>query len=158
LPHRPARRRPAAGGEATGDTMTASATVASASRGSPQPHARLPERPLSLCFVSADYPTTSPTGVGGLGAHTSALAHAIAELGHDVSVLTQSEKGYDHHLDGSVNVHAIPVGSRRLWKLGRVLPVPWLRRSYAVARELNRQYRRRPFDLVSFPDGYGEGF
>ena len=115
------------------------------------------ERPLRVCFVSADYPTTSPQGVGGIGAHTYALAHAIADLGHEVSVITQSDNGADTHDDGPVAVHALASGSTRMWKLGHWVPVYWVRRSLAVWRALQRLQAERPFDIVSFADGYGEG-
>ncbi len=114
-------------------------------------------RPLRICFVSADYPTTSPSGIGGIGAHTYALAHALADLGHQVSVLTQSEGSADQHADGNVAVHALAVGSLRMWKVGRWIPVNWVRRSFAVSRALRRLNAVHSFDIVSFPDGYGEG-
>jgi len=127
--------------------------------GSPTPREAPAEaRPLRVCLVSADYPTTSVGGIGGIGAHTSALAHALSGLGHDVTVLTESESGRGRHSDGPIAVNAIPQGSGRQWKLGSVLPVQWLQRSRAVARELTQLQMTRKFDLVSFPDGYGEGF
>ena len=113
---------------------------------------------LSICYVSADYPAMSPAGIGGIGAHTSALAHAVAQLGHKVAVLTESVGGVEQFDDDGVTVHAIPRGSGRMWKLGRWVPVNWLRRSFAVWQALQRLHRQAPFDLVSFPDGYGEGF
>jgi glycosyltransferase involved in cell wall biosynthesis len=116
------------------------------------------ERPLRVCYVSADYPATSRGVVAGFGAHTYAIAHAIGSLGHDVSVVTESPDGPERFADGPVTVHAVPRGSTRMWKLGRLVPVPWLRRSFAAWRALRRLHRERPFDLVVFPDGYGEGF
>ena len=115
-------------------------------------------RPLRICFVSADYPTTSPRGVGGIGAHTYSLAHAVADLGHQVVVVTQSEGNSECHADGPVDVHPLPRGSARMWKLGHWLPVYMLRRSFAVWHKLKRMHAQNPFDIVSFPDGYGEAF
>jgi glycosyltransferase involved in cell wall biosynthesis len=86
------------------------------------------------------------------------LAHAIAALGHDVSVVAETTNGSAQLADGLVQVHAIPRGSPRQWKLGRWLPVPWLRWSFAVQRALRRIHSERPLDLVIFPDAYGEGF
>jgi D-inositol-3-phosphate glycosyltransferase len=114
--------------------------------------------PLRLCFVSADYPTLSLGGIGGIGAHSSALAHAIADLGHEVSIVAEATSGSGCQADGLVRVHAIPRGSPRQWKLGRWLPVPWLRWSFAAQRALRRIHRERSLDLVVFPDAYGEGF
>jgi glycogen synthase len=115
---------------------------------------------LRICFVSADYPSdsTSQGGVGGIATHTATLARAIAGLGHEVTVLTASSETARRYSDGDVNVVAVPGGGRRLWKLGRWLPVTWMRRSWAVRRALAALRRERGFDVVSFPDGYGEGW
>ena len=117
-----------------------------------------PRRPLRLCFVSADYPPLSHGGIGGIGAHTYSLAHAVAGLGHRVSVIAETSNGAAVPADGPVNLRAVSRGSRRQWKLGRWLPVPWLRWSFAAQRELGRLHRQDPLDLVVFPDAYGEGF
>lgn len=117
-------------------------------------------RPLRLCFVSADYPVRvegRDVVGGGMGAHAHALANAIAALGHEVTVLTQSQREDEEFTEGGVRVVALARGSRRQWKLGAHLPVPWLQRSLVVRRGLGRLQRSRPFDLVRFPDGYGEG-
>jgi glycosyltransferase involved in cell wall biosynthesis len=45
-----------------------------------------------------------------------------------------------------------------MWKLGQLVPVQWIRRTNAVARALRSMHGERPFDMISFPDGYGEGF
>ena len=115
---------------------------------------------LRICFVSADYPSdsTGEGGVGGIATHTATLARAIAGLGHEVTVLTESPEAARRYSDGDVNVVAVPGGGRRLWKLGRWLPVTWMRRSWAVRRALAALQQERGFDVVSFPDGYGEGW
>ena len=115
---------------------------------------------LRICFVSADYPSNSAGtgGVGGIATHTATLARAIASLGHEVTVLTESLEAARRYSDGDVHVVAVPRGGRRLWKLGRWLPVTWMRRSWAVWRALGALQRGRVFDIVSFPDGYGEGW
>ncbi len=116
------------------------------------------DRSLRLCFVSADYPTLSRNGSGGIGVHSYTLAHAVAALGHDVSVLAEATNVTGLQADGRVRLHAIARGPRRQWKLGRWVPVPWLRWSFAVQRALRSIHAARPLDLVIFPDAYGEGF
>jgi len=116
------------------------------------------DAPLRICFVSADYPTLTVGGIGGIGGHSYTLAHAIAGLGHDVTVIGEASDGPTAQTDGRVRVHAICRGPRRQWKLGRYVPVPWLRWSYAVNRKLRELHAERPLDLVVFPDAYGEGF
>jgi glycosyltransferase involved in cell wall biosynthesis len=115
-------------------------------------------RPLRICLVSADYQTLSGGRSGGIGAHSYTLAHALADLGHDVSVLAETSSGSGLQTDGGIHVHAISSGSRRQWKLGRWVPVSWLRWSFAVQRTLRRLHSEHPYDLVEFPDAYGEGF
>jgi len=113
---------------------------------------------LRICFVSADYPTLTRGGIGGIGAHSYTLAHAIAELGHEVSVIAEATDTPGLQADGRVRVHGISRGSRRQWKLGSFVPVPWLRWSFAVDRKLRQLHAERPFDLIVFPDAYAEGF
>jgi glycosyltransferase involved in cell wall biosynthesis len=116
------------------------------------------DRPLKLCFVSADYPTLSPGGSGGIGAHSYTLAHAVSDLGHDVSVVAEATQGASLQADGRIRLHAIARGPRRQWKLGRWVPLPWLRWSFAAQRALRRIHTENPIDLVIFPDAYGEAF
>jgi glycosyltransferase involved in cell wall biosynthesis len=115
-------------------------------------------RPLRLCFVSADYPTAANPAGGGMGAHAYALSQAIGRLGHDVVVVTEGGSDAAAYRDGAVRVHPLPQRAPRYWKLGRAVPMPWIRRSLDVWRSLVRLHHELAFDLVRFPDGYGEGF
>lgn len=121
---------------------------------------RAPGRVLSVCFVSPEYPTVSLAneGIGGIATHTYTLAHAVAHLGHRVVVLAHSPLGRNSFEDGAVHVEALPLGPPRTWKLARWVPMAWVRRSWAVARALRDLHRRYRFDVISFPDGAGEGF
>lgn len=118
-----------------------------------------PERPLRLCFVSADFPApaTESEGIGGIGAHAHSLARAVAALGHEVVVVTEGAGAAERYRHGPIEVRALARRSPRLWKLGRWVPVPWIRRSLAAWRAVEALHRERPLDFVRFPDGYGEG-
>lgn len=119
------------------------------------------ERPLRICFVSADYLSdwsSRTVGVGGIGTHTFTLAQAIANLGHEVTVLTERGEPPWTYTEGSVTVHALRPPSPRMWKLARWVPVAWLRRSFAAARALRELHRTSGFDMIRFADGNGEGF
>ncbi|HKW81138.1 MAG TPA: glycosyltransferase family 4 protein, partial [Casimicrobiaceae bacterium] len=115
-------------------------------------------RPLRLCLVAAEYSTVTRGGVGGIGAHFYTLAHALAEAGHQVVVLTEAPDRPQQSTEGGIEVRAIAPGSPRQWKLGRWLPVRWLKWSSAVRRGVRQAHAERALDLVAFPDGYGEGF
>jgi glycogen(starch) synthase len=118
------------------------------------------DRPLRLCFVSSDYPVRAngrDVVGGGMGAHAHTLANAVAALGHEVTVLTESDRSEEQHTEGSIRIQALARGSHRQWKLGPYLPVPWIRRSLVVWKAISKLNRSSRFDLVRFPDGYGEG-
>lgn len=114
------------------------------------------ERRLRLCFVCGDYPTFSGGRSGGIGTHTYALANAIGALGHEVTVIANASSD-TRVVDGHAVVHGVPIGNRQ-WKLGRLLPINWLRWSFAANRTLRRLSQSQDFDLVVFYDAYGEGF
>ncbi len=114
------------------------------------------ERPMRLCFVCGDYPVFSGGKSGGIGTHTYALVNAIASLGHDVTVIA-SAPTRETVADGGATLHGVPTGSRQ-WKLARFLPVSWIRWSFAANRALRAINASKPFELVVFPDAYGEGF
>jgi len=115
-------------------------------------------RPLTVCFATADYPLDGGAPGGGIGAHAHALAQGIARLGHHVLVVTESNGKATEFWDGPVQVHALERNEPRYWKLGRFVPVPWVRRSFAVWKALKRLRRQYPIEFIRFPDGYGEGF
>ena len=117
-------------------------------------------RPLSICFVSPEYPraSTASEGIGGISTHTYTLAHALAGLGHRVVVLTDSPDRPETFVDRGVRVHALAPRSPRTLKMARYLPVAWIRRSLAVAAALRRLQREHRFDVVSFPDGGAAGY
>ncbi len=108
---------------------------------------------LHLCFFSQEYP---PGAVGGIGRFSRELAVGLAELGHDIHVLT---RGKDHHtvdLEDGVWVHRIvpeyhplpsaPIVPRSIWDY-----------SASLAEELLRIHRHRPIDLVELPLWDSEG-
>ena len=116
--------------------------------------------PLSVCFVSPEYPraATAGEGIGGISTHTYTLAHAVAGLGHRVVVLTDSPDRAETFVDRGVRVHALAARSSRTFKVAPYLPVAWVRRSLATAAALRRLQREHRFDVVSFPDGGAAGY
>lgn len=76
------------------------ATFATDSAGCP-PLSPAAVRPMRIVFISGEY----PPDIGGVADYTYHLAHALAERGHDVSVVTSTP---DARYDGSgVRVHPV---------------------------------------------------
>jgi len=104
-----------------------------------------------------DYPVFSEGKSGGIGTHTYALANAISAVGHDVTVIAQAA-GDVTTVENGVKLHGVSLRNRRLWKLGKLLPLNWLRWSIAADRALRQLHDSRAFDVLVVPDAYGEGF
>lgn len=113
---------------------------------------RLPtERRLRVCFISREYP---PSNCGGIGVWTHALATALAESGHEVSVVSRSEDGARAGYEQGVWVHRIPSVSPRPDRDTPELPeLPQTVKDhvYGVHQEVKRIHRRRGLDVVSSP-------
>ncbi len=108
------------------------------------------DRSLRLCFVSADYPTLSQNGSGGIGAHSYTLAHAVAALGHDVSVLAEATNVPGLQDDGRVRVacdRARPTPSVEARTLGPGAVAALVVRRSARAPQHPRGTPARPRDL-----------
>jgi glycosyltransferase involved in cell wall biosynthesis len=136
--------------------MMAASVIADGANALP-PGAPDDDRPLRVCYVCGDYPTFSAGKSGGIGAHTFALANAIRSAGHDVTVIANAARREDV-VERGVKVRGIPLSSRRQWKVGKLLPVNWLRWSNAANRALRDLHAQSPLDVVVLPDAYGEGF
>jgi glycosyltransferase involved in cell wall biosynthesis len=127
---------------------------------------------MRICLVSEEFPPE--TGWGGIGTHTYNLSLALAELGHDVQVVSKSVDGKEHILDkGNLKIYRIPesdTNSRPLKTLSNAAPkiqkyslfsgfgeypLKTLRRSAAISRWLKD---RPPFDIIESPDYGGETF
>ncbi|NPU85312.1 MAG: glycosyltransferase family 4 protein [Syntrophaceae bacterium] len=127
---------------------------------------------MKICLVSEEFPPE--TGWGGIGTHTYNLAHAMAALGHPVSVVSKSVDGKNTSLiknnlsihrivDSDLNatffnvfnslVNKIPSPSLRSAFLQ--YPLNTLRRSAAIAAWIREN---GPFDIIEYPDYGGEAF
>lgn len=111
--------------------------------------------PLTLLYLSIEYPPESPNGIGSYVAETAA---ALARRGHGVHVLSciegQEERDY---LDGDVWIHrrgeAGIRGLRRLVRGDRT--AARIRHAVSCWREARRLGVR--FDVVESPDWMAEG-
>jgi glycosyltransferase involved in cell wall biosynthesis len=108
---------------------------------------------MRLCLVSQEYPPQ--TAKGGIGTQTHLKAHALARMGHEITVISGSADGSRHeYAESGVTVVRIPQ---------RPLPTytdaaSWLMWSAAVAEELASVHDRKKFELVDFPEWGCEGY
>jgi glycosyltransferase involved in cell wall biosynthesis len=110
--------------------------------------------PLRLCLLSQAYP---PEKFDGVGRSTQLLARGLAELGHDVHVITHGQRPRSALVDG-VKVHHILL---RLNRYGRYRHLPathaTLNYSHAVYEKVRVLQRRRGIQLVDSPLWQVEG-
>lgn len=110
-------------------------------------HPRLrPGERLRVCLLSQDYP---PGKVGGIGVWTETLARALADLGHEVTVVC---RGAAHTVDFQDGVWVHRIVPRRM-DPGIMRDVPRCLADYAntVAAEVDAVAAGRGVDVVSAP-------
>ncbi|MBI5287635.1 MAG: glycosyltransferase family 4 protein [Chloroflexi bacterium] len=112
-----------------------SATIAGSPAGYTPP-VTPPVRPMRIVFISGEY----PPDIGGVADYTRHLAHALADRGHDVSVVTSARAARDHR--PGVRVHDVEG-----WGLSRA----------AADARLVRELRPDVINFQYVPQLYGRG-
>lgn len=125
----------------------------------PYPTPLAPSERLKIAFLSQTYP---PDMAGGIGIWTHAMATSLADMGHEVSVVTQQTRGAFDTVDfeDGVWVHRI---TPKHQPLRTSPPLPDLSqitkdRLYTTYDEIIRIHERRGLDVVSAPIWDLEGF
>lgn len=113
-------------------------------------------RPLNVCIATSDI--VGPVRNGGIGTWYHALACALAEAGHKVTVLWAlgdwcENKTLDHWRDyyASKNVEFIPLPA---YGGSEIAASMWVRISYEIYQWL----KDKAFDVVHFHEWRGHGF
>lgn len=102
-------------------------------------------------FVTEDYFD------GGLSNYINRTSKALAQLGHDVHVVTLSSKNDDAFEHDGVMVHRV-MPKRGWYRFNRLTgsslttTLHWLNFSAQTYRKLKQLHRRRPFDLIQYPN------
>jgi glycosyltransferase involved in cell wall biosynthesis len=110
---------------------------------------------VRLCLVSQEYPPE--TASGGIGSQTYLKAHGLAQLGHEVVVISAShDLRASERKDGPVRVIRI-AGYHGRMQLNTEL-ARWVTHSAEVAATLAALHARTPFDVVDFPEWGCEGY
>jgi glycogen synthase len=112
---------------------------------------------LRICLVSHQFPPDSARG--GIGTQTSIKADVLTRLGHEVHVLSRGgSAGPELRTD-----EVCGVTLHRLRRPDSTVEVNeyetyWLGYSWEVFRHLRALEQKHSFDLIDFPEHWGEGY
>jgi len=119
---------------------------------SPEPFLPYPEKfsqtPLRLALVSQGYP---PRDCGGIARWTHELACSLADRGHHVHVITQTDEPRTVEYRRGVWVHAVPPAQGPMLPGPVDLPGPVVARANAVLQEAREIQRDFGLDVLSAP-------
>jgi glycosyltransferase involved in cell wall biosynthesis len=108
---------------------------------------------LSILYVTYEYPNLNGSGGGGGIANVYFdLTRRLAELGHDIWVITHANDKEQKYEQNGVNVWRIPSDPTKSDTLVRVKS-----RSEAVDKAIRSLLKKKQFDIIQFPEFNGEG-
>ena len=115
-----------------------------------------PPEKLRIAFATPEYVTEHHFD-GGLGNYVNRVSKVLADLGHDVHVVTLSHQDEAAFEREGVMVHRLTLkrGWQTLNRLTRYsLPTTlhWLNFSTQVFRKLKQLHRKKPFHLIQYPN------
>jgi len=111
---------------------------------------------LRIAFATPEF-VTEDYFDGGLANYLNRVSRSLAQLGHDVHVVTLSTKN-DHTFDHEgVMVHRVMPKAgwyrfNRLTGSSLTTTLHWLNFSAQTYRKLKQLHRRQPFDLIQYPN------
>jgi glycosyltransferase involved in cell wall biosynthesis len=113
------------------------------------------KRKLKIALVSQEYPPE--TARGGIGSQTFTKARGLAELGHQVFVISRSlDLTRCEETSGKVTVIRIPGMEDQIRDMTET--VQWLTHSVVVAAEIEALHSRVQLDIIDFPEWAAEGY
>lgn len=114
-------------------------------------------KPLHVCYISQEYPPE--TGWGGIGSYTYEMAHGLAAVGHQVTVISRAVGEETSTNEDGIQIHrvvpkpeldSVPV----LWRLNRV----WPGFAWAAMLKLRSVHRVDRIDIVEAAEGRADSF
>jgi len=111
---------------------------------------------LRIAFATPEY-VTEDHFAGGLANYINRVAKLLADLGHDVHVVTLSLKNEEHFEHEGVRVHRVmlkPVwhAFNRVTRYSLTTTLHWLNFSTQAFRKLKQLHRQHPFHLIQYPN------
>lgn len=113
-------------------------------------------RRLRIAFATPEFITETHFD-GGLANYLHRASKLLADLGHDVHIITLSTKNEDEFDHEGVMVHRVMLKPgwhtfNRLTRYSLATTLHWLNFSTQTYRKLKRLHRREPFDLIQYPN------
>jgi glycosyltransferase involved in cell wall biosynthesis len=111
---------------------------------------------LRIAFATPEFVTENHFD-GGLANYLNRVSKPLADLGHDVHVITLSTKNEDEFVHEGVMVHRVMLQPgwntlNRLTRYSLTTTLHWLNFSTQTYRILKQLHRRKPFDLIQYPN------
>ena len=118
--------------------------------------AAMPPAKLRIAFATPEYVTENHFD-GGLANYLNRVSRKLADLGHDVHVVTLSQQDEAEFEHEGVMVHRLTLGRgwqtfNRLTRYSLPTTVHWLNFSTQVFRKLKQLHRKEPFHLIQYPN------
>jgi glycosyltransferase involved in cell wall biosynthesis len=116
----------------------------------------MPPVKLRIAFATPEYVTENHFD-GGLANYVHRVSKTLAQLSHDVHVVTLSQQNEAEFEHEGVMVHRVTLGRhwQRVNRLTRYFfptSLHWLNFSAQVFRKLKQLHRSEPFDLIQYPN------
>ena len=94
---------------------------------------------------------------GGLANYINRVSKSLAQLGHDVHIVTLSNRNEDEFDHEGVMVHRVMLKPtwhlfNRLTRYSFTTTLHWLNFTTQTYRKLKQLHRREPFDLIQYPN------
>jgi len=111
---------------------------------------------LRIAFATPEFVTENHFD-GGLANYLNRVSQSLAELGHDVHVVTLSSKSEDAFDHKGVMVHRVMLEPawhtfNRLTRYSLATTLHWLNFSTQAYRKLKQLHRQRPFHVIQYPN------
>ena len=111
---------------------------------------------LRIAFATPEFVTEDHFD-GGLANYLNRVSKSLAQLGHDIHVVTLSSKNEDEFDHEGVMVHRVMLKPawhtfNRLTRYSMTTTLHWLNFSTQTYRKLKQLHRREPFDLIQYPN------
>ena len=109
---------------------------------------------LRIAFATPEY-VTEANFDGGLANYINRIAKLLAGLGHDVHVVTLSQKNEEHFDHDGVMVHRVMLkpwhAFSRVTRYSLLTTLHWLNFNTQAFRKLKQLHRQQPFHLIQYP-------